>query len=81
VRSVGISPAGLRLVRPTAGPDSDRWGAGTLRQPRALDVMIDHREFSSPIGGFALLVSVGGGSASKAVVSAVRVHLCALRGP
>jgi hypothetical protein len=52
-----------------------------LRQPRALDVMIDHREFSSPIGGFALLVSVGGGSASKAVVSAVRVHLCALRGP
>ena len=58
-------------------------GASTLRKPRGPRVMVDHREFGSPVRGFATLFSLGGDSATAttAMISALRAHLCALRGP
>jgi acetyl esterase len=54
-----------------------------LRSPRGLRVMVDHREFGSPVHGFAALFSLGGDHATvtTAMISALRAHPCALRRP
>jgi acetyl esterase len=48
---------------------------------RAAGVMVDHREFGSLVHGFAAFFPLGGDSATAttAMISALRAHLCALR--
>jgi hypothetical protein len=45
--------------------------------------MVDHREFGSPVNGFAILFSLGGDSATAATAmnSALAEHPCALPRP
>jgi acetyl esterase len=47
----------------------------------AAGVMVDHREFGSLVHGFAAFFPLGGDSATAttAMISALRAHLCALR--
>jgi acetyl esterase len=48
---------------------------------RAAGVMVDHREFNSLVHGFTTFFPLGGDSATAttAMISALRAHLCALR--
>jgi acetyl esterase/lipase len=50
---------------------------------RAAGVMVDHREFGSLVHGFATFFPLGGDSATAttAMISALRAHLCALGRP
>jgi acetyl esterase len=61
----------------TGGSTRYMTDATTLRHTRALRVMVDHREFASPVHGFAtLFFSLGGDSATAttAMVSSLRAR-------
>jgi acetyl esterase len=67
----------------TGGFDPLRDEGEHFRKPRGLRVMVDHREFGSPVHGFATSCSLGGHSATAttAMISALPAHPCALPRP